>query len=401
MVTSGLPGAFLSARLRRRARLIGVVALPYACSVYTAPDTGAGVGAQAGSGGKPTGPMNTAAGDAPRGGMVNGGSANPAAGTNPGGSAAAGGMTGVIEPGGDGASGAAGEGGAPVDAPSGGSGSGTAGAGAGGKSSGGGGAGGTAGHGGTGGAAGHGGAGAGGTGGAGGTSGATTGGAGMAGATAITGLVTAYPFESASGTTLADTSGHGLNASLANGAGGAPVGFSFSAGVVGNAITLTASDQGYVSLPKGIVSKLSALTIASWVKLKSGTAFQRIFDFGVDTNTFMYLVNAGSSGSVRLRMASTTKNQVVEGTAGLPVGKWVHVAVTIGDSGLAIYVDGAQVGQQAPATMRPADLGDTGNNYIGRSPFSQDPYLDGQVDEFRIYDHVLSAAEIGMLAKGQ
>src|SRR6185436_18465210 len=118
---------------------------------------------------------------------------------------------------------------------------------------------------------------------------------------------------------------------LANSSGGSPVGFSFGAGVVGNALTLSSSKQAYVSLPPGIVSSLTKLTIATWVKLKSGTAFQRIFDFGVDTSTFMYLVNAGSSGFLRFRICSSplNKNQIVEGAEALPVGRWTHVAVTV------------------------------------------------------------------------
>jgi hypothetical protein len=220
---------------------------------------------------------------------------------------------------------------------------------------------------------------------------------------AIAGLLASYPCENASGAVLPDTSGHGKNAALANGAGGStPVGFSFGTGRVGNALALSSRDQAYVSLPRGILSQLSQVTIATWVKLTSSTAFQRIFDFGVDTNTFMYLVNATGSGIVRFRIVSTSlnKNQVVEGAEGVPVGRWAHVAVTLGDNGVSIYLDGAQVAQQAPAIMRPSDLGDTGNNFIGRSPFAADPYLDGQIDEFRIYDRVLSPAEIGELANG-
>ena len=252
--------------------------------------------------------------------------------------------------------------------------------------------------------AGRGGAGTGGAGtGGGGTGGTGTSGAGMGGVPAIPGLVASYPCESASGAVLADTSGAGKHASLANGSGGSLVGFSFSSGKVGNALTLSAADQAYVSLPRGIVSQLSEVTIATWVKLKSSVAFQRVFDMGVDTNTFMYLVNAGSSGFVRFRFASVplNKNQVLEGVDPLPVGTWTHVAVTIGDNGVSIYVDGAQIAQQAPAALRPSDMGDTGNNFIGHSPFAADPYLDGQIDEFRIYNRVLSAVEIGRLAKGQ
>jgi hypothetical protein len=191
---------------------------------------------------------------------------------------------------------------------------------------------------------------------------------------------------------------------LANGSGGStPVGFSFGTGRVGNALTLSPPDRAYVSLPRGILSQLSQVTIATWVKLNSSTAFQRIFDFGVDTNTFMYLVNAGSSGGVRFRIVSAplNKNQVLEGVKAIPTGIWTHVALTLGDNGVSIYLDGAQVAQQAPAELRPTDVGDTINNFIGRSPFVDDPYLDGQIDEFRIYNRVLNAAEIRQLANGQ
>jgi len=220
---------------------------------------------------------------------------------------------------------------------------------------------------------------------------------------AISGLLASYPCEGANGAVLSDTSGHGKNAALANGSGGStPIGFSFGTGRVGNALSLSANDQAYVSLPRGILSQLSQVTIATWVKLKSNTGFQRIFDFGVDTNTFMYLVNAGSSGFVRFRIVSTplNKNQILEGAEAISVDRWTHVALTLGDNGVSIYLDGAQVAQQAPAVLRPSDLGDTGNNFIGRSPFAADPYLDGQIDEFRIYDRVLSPEEIGELANG-
>lgn len=116
----------------------------------------------------------------------------------------------------------------------------------------------------------------------------------------------------------------------------------------------------------------------------------------------MYLVNAGSDGFVRFRIrsASLNKNQVLEGAEALPVDRWTHVAVTLGDTGASIYLDGAQIGQQAPAAVRPSDRGATANNFIGRSPFATDPFLDGQIDEFRIYNRQLSSVEIGELAKG-
>jgi uncharacterized protein len=138
------------------------------------------------------------------------------------------------------------------------------------------------------------------------------------------------------------------------------------------------------------------------VKLNAGAAFQRIFDFGMDTNTFLYLTNSGNTGvRFRIVVSAQNKNQAIEGPAPLPVGTWTHVAVTLGDDGASIFVDGTRVAQQTPAVLRAADIGNTTNNYIGRSQFTDDPYLDGQIDEFRIYDRVLDAAEIADLASGR
>ncbi len=48
-------------------------------------------------------------------------------------------------------------------------------------------------------------------------------------------------------------------------------------------------------------------------------------------------------------------------------------------------------------TLRPSDLGATTQNWIGRSQYS-DPYLNGRVDDFRLYAGALSATEIAALA---
>lgn len=358
MSKSGFPRSLVNAGVPR-VWLAGVAALPFACSVYDLSDLRGSEQAQAGSGGA-SGRANTNAGEGPVEGSMNGGGGSHAAGTTGNGGSTRGGAAS--------AGGVGGSGGNSAPNPA-----------AGGAESG----------------ASFGGASAG-------EGGVDGGDAGSGGTPAQSGPVVSYPCESASGAVLADASGHGKNATLANGPGGTPVGFSFSAGRVNNALTLSSSKQAYVSLPASIVSQLSEMTVATWVKLTSGAAFQRIFDFGVDTSTFMYLVNAGSSGFVRFRIQSATlnKNQVVEGAEALPVGKWAHVAVTLGDAGVSIYLNGAQLAQQAPAALRPSDLGATVNNFIGHSPFAADPYLDGQIDEFRIYDRALSAVEIGELAKG-
>ena len=48
-------------------------------------------------------------------------------------------------------------------------------------------------------------------------------------------------------------------------------------------------------------------------------------------------------------------------------------------------------------TFRPSDLGNTANNFIGKSQYADDPYLDADIDDFRVYKRALTAAEITAL----
>ncbi|NUT48528.1 MAG: hypothetical protein HOV94_14650, partial [Saccharothrix sp.] len=48
-------------------------------------------------------------------------------------------------------------------------------------------------------------------------------------------------------------------------------------------------------------------------------------------------------------------------------------------------------------TVRPSALGSTTQNWIGRSQYSGDPYLDGAVDGFRVYGRALTATEVADL----
>jgi hypothetical protein len=56
--------------------------------------------------------------------------------------------------------------------------------------------------------------------------------------------------------------------------------------------------------------------------------------------------------------------------------------------------DGVQVGQNTNMTLRPSSLGNTSRNWLGRLQYTSDSYLDGQLDQFDIYNRALSAGEV-------
>lgn len=167
----------------------------------------------------------------------------------------------------------------------------------------------------------------------------------------------------------------------------------FVTGKNGQAVNLNGSSR-YVSLPAGIVNGLNDFTIATWVNAATIATWSRIFDFGTGTTVNMFLTP--TSGST-IRFAITTggsgAEQRINGAAALTTG-WHHVAVTLSGSTGRLYVDGVQVGQNTAMTLKPSSLGNTTQNWIGRSEYSGDPYINAQIDQFRIYNRALSAAEI-------
>jgi len=62
-----------------------------------------------------------------------------------------------------------------------------------------------------------------------------------------------------------------------------------------------------------------------------------------------------------------------------------------------LYVNGAEVARNAALTISPAALGNTTQNWLGRSQYA-DPYLDGALDNVRVYSRPLSAGEVSTLA---
>jgi hypothetical protein len=228
-----------------------------------------------------------------------------------------------------------------------------------------------------------------------------------AGADLTAGLVAWYRCESAAGaagTSLLDSSEHGNDATLVTGTGEAP-GWSFGAGHTDNALYLDYTKQAHATMPVGLLGDACEVTVATWVYINSNVqTWTRIWDFGQDDTTYMFLAPITNIDNNFARFAISVNGnqheQNLKATAAVPTQKWTHVALVLGPAGATLYFDGVSVGTNPSIALRPADLGRTINNYIARSQFASDPYLDGDIDEFRVYTRALSPEEIQALAKG-
>lgn len=194
-----------------------------------------------------------------------------------------------------------------------------------------------------------------------------------------------YKFNDSAGTRAIDSWGarHGTLTGAA----------SWTDGLKGKAVKLNGSN-GYVALPTALMSSINDFTIASWAKLDASANWARIFDFGSGTTNYMFLTARASTGYVRYEIITGGVVQQINSTVAIAVGGWHHFAVTLTGTVGILYVDGVEIGRNTAMTTKPSSLGNTTQNWIGKSQWSSDPLLNGSVDEFRIYNKGLNASEI-------
>ncbi|WP_353650131.1 LamG-like jellyroll fold domain-containing protein [Nakamurella sp. A5-74] len=203
------------------------------------------------------------------------------------------------------------------------------------------------------------------------------------------GGVDRWSFDETTGTTAADgVGGHDLT--LRNGA-------KFGPGLAGNALVLNGVDQSAESSGTLIPTTNTNYTVSAWAKASSfGGAFQTVMsEDGAATSAF-FLQYSGADKRWAFSFASI---RALATTVGMPVaGQWYHL-VGVRDvtrSRLSIYVDGVLAG--SVGILGGGDLG-TGNLQVGRGQFGGNPvdYLNGSVDDARVFDRELTAAEVAAL----
>lgn len=204
-----------------------------------------------------------------------------------------------------------------------------------------------------------------------------------------------YKFDETSGTTVNDSSGLNNNAQLNGGA-------VWAVGQNGNAVSFDGT-SGYVSLPSGILSNVDDATISAWVKLDTVSVWTRIFDFGTGTNAYMFLTPQGGGNNLRFAITTNGYNNEEQINAPVPAvtGAWKHITVTLSGNTGILYIDGLEASRNSNMTLKPSSLGNSTKNYIGKSQFENDAYLDGVVDDFRIYSKALNADEVKTLFEGK
>ena len=124
-------------------------------------------------------------------------------------------------------------------------------------------------------------------------------------------------FDEGSGTTVADSSGNGVNGTL-NG------GVTWANGTYGTCLYFDGS-SGYVSIPDGAWNKAAAFTLTCWYKSEGGAGQRTVFDHYYSANCPGSYSFAASSGYFACDDGSNTTTGATIPSTGSN-GSWVFMA---------------------------------------------------------------------------
>jgi hypothetical protein len=222
-------------------------------------------------------------------------------------------------------------------------------------------------------------------------------------------LVNRYSFSEAAGATEVVDSVSGANGMAYPAAVGANV-IGFGNGLAAFPAGTGYRQGAYIDLPDGLISSKVNITMEIWATWNgpAGAMWARIFDFGSSGkgdspfnsgsgNGSFFLTPLGGANVVRFDVAPTgfSGEQVLDGAAALAVGKEAHiVCIYAPDYHLSqLWVNGKLVSSRtAPFAL--ASLTDN-NNWLGQSNWNDPPFY-GTMNEFRIYEGMLTELEIAL-----
>jgi hypothetical protein len=201
------------------------------------------------------------------------------------------------------------------------------------------------------------------------------------------GLAGWWKFDENSGTLAADSSGNGNTATIHNGG--------WADGKIGAALQMKGGNDGIVTVPlsDSLRSTADAITVMGWVY----RTVERNMSMVGHGYPYLFLGFHGTQFKWQIHNTNgKTVSCYADPEYGTTINRWFHLAGTYDGKTLLLYVNGMQICRQRLWREAPIGMPDM--------PFTLSGYLRetgeifdetaGRIDDVRIYNRTLSAADI-------
>ncbi len=225
------------------------------------------------------------------------------------------------------------------------------------------------------------------------------------------GLVGYWALDEGNGISTADFSGQGNAATLVNMAMPPSSTSGWTLGKYGYALNFDGVDD-YVALGSGINALFENIldqegTVTAWFNSNSWGAnkYEAVISIGADDNNYVMIRRVYYLGFLFTNDSGGTSRTITKPIAQVPTGVWTFVALTWSKSAneTKAYFNGAQEGATLPGPGTKNWNFGSKTNTLGSAYFNTgstpDPVglFNGTIDDTRVYNRALSAAELSAL----
>lgn len=172
-----------------------------------------------------------------------------------------------------------------------------------------------------------------------------------------------------------------------------------------SSLSLTAALSQY-ALSSNFKPTTNGLTISFWYKSNGSPTWARVFDFGNGPSSDNIFISSNGDGLNRFAFSvfyGATENKIYLTDANYNDNVWRHIVWTLTyatpnsyTSTWNLYINGVNR-YNSSTQLYPSPSVTRTLCYLGRSNWAVDGYYNGNIDEFRIYDSVLSATDAAAL----
>ena len=151
-------------------------------------------------------------------------------------------------------------------------------------------------------------------------------------------------------------------------------------------------------LPENLFDSAPEFTVSCRVNLTQCKPNLRVFDFGKNNDYYLCFIPCDSfrNGNATLELRTDKIQEFIVYPDSLPVNRFVHIAVSYSKNSVLFYINGLIAGRRNIILDNKKFI----DNKLGISKRNAKPgYLNGTVDDLRIYNRKLTDTEIGALAQ--
>ena len=143
-----------------------------------------------------------------------------------------------------------------------------------------------------------------------------------------------------------------------------------------------------------VIDNSQPLSIATYVWLETNNTINPIFSSFINSTVSGIDLGVTSSGKINFSLGNGVSVYSAISTQTLSTGQWYHVVATWNKSKSLIYINGVQVSYDNQDDTSSYASG--GDDFLGKNNNSN--YLNGSLDDFRIYNVSLTAQQVSDLA---